>query len=543
MKTRQALIYTSTILVFLFFHLEGIEAKISDPYNIDSVFEKANQLRYQQPEEAIILLENFYKNSLQKKDTTIAIETYLELANIYGHQANYKVAYDKLWAALFLADAARMEQLKAKIHLSIGRYYSFYKRRSEALKYFDASTAIKRKLIEKGKLTNADLVVNFYNYCATFRELNEPQLAQAYLDSCFLFFHPSISLPNMVYLKFERANLFRVNQQYDQALDLYKELIPWMESNAPAYQVLLFSYLGDAYKNMGDLNEGETYYKKAIEVSKTYKSHIDFRPLVHEKLSNLYLSKNDYVGAYNQIIEANTLNANFFDSRSKNNLPLLEIQDSFRKQQEEQQKMIREQRLTQLEQEERVLFLQRIILIGLIAFLLIIGSLYFKYVQSKYRTEKQLIRKKQELELQKANEILELKNKELATSALKLIEKDEFIATLKDKLSHGKGDINRHEIKQIVRSISHNNAENWKEFETRFVAVNKSFYEKLNLRFPKLTPGDQKLCALVKLNFSSKDMAKLLGISVESVHTTRYRLRKKLKLSRDINLSEFIASI
>ena len=73
--------------------------------------------------------------------------------------------------------------------------------------------------------------------------------------------------------------------------------------------------------------------------------------------------------------------------------------------------------------------------------------------------------------------------------------------------------------------------------------VAEDFYKRLRERFPKLTQGDQKLCALIKLNFSSKDMAKLIGISVDSVHTTRYRLRKKLKLPREVSLGEFIGQL
>ena len=147
------------------------------------------------------------------------------------------------------------------------------------------------------------------------------------------------------------------------------------------------------------------------------------------------------------------------------------------------------------------------------------------------------------MELQKANEIVEVKNRELAASALKLIEKEELLATLKNKLSQSGAEVTPKAIKDIVRSISISNAQNWKEFETRFIAVNKDFYHRLLQRFPRLTQGDQKLCALIKLNFSSKDMSKLMGISVESVHTTRYRLRKKMSLARDINLTEFIANI
>ena len=176
-------------------------------------------------------------------------------------------------------------------------------------------------------------------------------------------------------------------------------------------------------------------------------------------------------------------------------------------------------------------------------FFLLTGIIYLKYLQSKHRTEKRLIKRKQELEIQKANEIVELKNKELSASTLKLIEKEEFIATLKEKLSQKNGNLNVQEIKRIVHHMSAGNQQNWQEFEARFINVNKDFYKDLKGGYPKLTQGDLRLCALIKLNFSSKDMARLMGISVESVHTTRYRLRKKLGLDRSVNLTEFIAGI
>ena len=206
--------------------------------------------------------------------------------------------------------------------------------------------------------------------------------------------------------------------------------------------------------------------------------------------------------------------------------------------------MIQEQRLkTQLEHEEDIWFWQRVILVVSLGFLILIGILYFSYLRANYKAEKQILKKQQELEIQKANEVLELKNKELATSALKLIEKDEHLSLLKDKIKTANGEVNVKELKQIMKSISISNARNWEEFEARFVAVNKSFYETLTTQYPNLTAGDLKLCALIKLNFSSKEMAQLLGISVESTHTFRYRLRKKLNLTREVNLTEFIGGI
>ena len=174
---------------------------------------------------------------------------------------------------------------------------------------------------------------------------------------------------------------------------------------------------------------------------------------------------------------------------------------------------------------------------------MVVGVIYFNYVRTRHRNEKKLLKAERALELKNANEIVAFKNKELAASTLKLIEKDEMLVKLKENISKINGVLNKEELKKVARSIKVNNGQNWEEFEARFISVNQSFYDKLSEIYPNLTQGDKKLCALIKLNFSSKDIARLLAISPESVHTARYRLRKKMKLPRDQNLTEFIASV
>ena len=541
--TRQVFVPISTLLL-LFIHTIVFAIVDSTQTEVNVLlFEKAQNIRHQDPDSSINILERCITGFMENQDTTNAIKAFIELAKVHGHRANYKESYDKLWKALILADEAKMEKVKANVYIDIGRYYSFYKRKEKALHYFGLSLDINKRLVEKGLLEKADLVSNYYFICATFRELNEPVKGQIYLDSCFLYHSPGVSKINIASLQFEQAFLLKEEKRYKEAMEIFQEIIPWFEENDPAYQVLIYTYMGDTYKGLHNFSESEIFYKKAIRTSEKYNSHIDFTPLVHEKLSDLFYSRGDYLQAYKSLKRVKELDEIFFDSRSENNRPLLEIQDAFRKENENRKKLEQEKRLAQLEHEEKVLFLQKTILIVSMAFLVLIGIIYFNYVRSKHRAEKLLIRKKQELEIQKANEMVELKNKELATSALKLIEKDEFLYELKNKLSNGTKDINVRELKTIVRSVSKSNAQNWKEFEARFVSVNKSFYYQLRDKFPNLTQGDQKLCALIKLNFSSKDMSRLMGISVESVHTTRYRLRKKLKLTRDKNLTEFIANL
>lgn len=507
------------------------------------LIEEAADLREHHPDSAIYLYEVYLDRFLEEGDTVRAIDALVRLATANGHKANYKTSYDKLWKALFLADQSGNEVAKVTLYTNIGRYYSFYKRREEALRFLYMSLDVNKELVRKEMVPREHLIKSYYSLCATYRELNEPELGRLYLDSCWAVNVGDGNFINKHNLLFEEAFLTKEKGQYAEALDIYKNIQPWFAEKVPAYQVLLFTYTGDTYLGLGNYAEAENHYKRALSISREYHSHIDFTPLIHERLSNLYLDRGNFQQAFISLRRMKDLDERFFDSRSENNRPLLEIQDAFREQEEQTQQLLREQRLTELEHRNRVWFLQRIMLFVSLLFVLIIGFIYFNYVRSKHRAEKRLIRKERELEVQKANELLELKNKELAASTLKLIEKDEFLASIKDRLADQKKGLSAEEVRKTVRSIKLNNAKNWEEFEARFVAVNQDFYERLHEQFPKLTQGDQRLCALIKLNFSSKDMAKLMGISVESVHTTRYRLRKKLKLSREVNLEEFIAGV
>jgi len=80
----------------------------------------------------------------------------------------------------------------------------------------------------------------------------------------------------------------------------------------------------------------------------------------------------------------------------------------------------------------------------------------------------------------------------------------------------------------------------WEDFKRRFEEVHQDFFRILKVICPKLSSNELKLCTLLKLNMNLKEAASIMGISPESVKTARYRLRKKLNLSREDNLIDFI---
>lgn len=502
---------------------------------------QAMALRYTDYQKSLRILNDCVTEYLSNGDTVRAIYALNKVALIHGHHAQYKTSYDVLWRTLSLANQINNPRLIAATYTDLGRYYGFYKREEEAEAYIRKALGIQRKLIEQKKAEPAILLDTYYNLAVIQREFLNYAQAKTYLDSAYRYLSPgSEQIPRQM-LDFEKAILLTNQGRIDEAIAIYEDIKLWFIQRNPEYNVLVETHQGLAYQKRGELDKAEASFLKALAISDTYDSHRDFANLVHEYLSEVYFAKGNLSKAYAELKTVKELDNKYFDSRSENNRALLEIQDQFRVDQERAEALLKEQKMKELEAAEKLLFAQRSLLIIALVFSALFGYLYFKYLKNKHRTDKEIARKNQELEIQKAQELIELKNKEVVVSALKLIEKEEIIEEFKSSLEKSDWSLEPARLKKAVKSLEVDYDQHWKEFEARFVEVNSGFYENLKNEFPNLTPTDEKLCALIKLNFSSKEMAKLLGISIESVHTSRYRLRKKLGLEREDNLTEFVA--
>jgi ligand-binding sensor domain-containing protein/DNA-binding NarL/FixJ family response regulator len=143
------------------------------------------------------------------------------------------------------------------------------------------------------------------------------------------------------------------------------------------------------------------------------------------------------------------------------------------------------------------------------------------------------------------NELRHLNNL-LAASTMNLVVKNEFMETIKQELKEVKRKGKSIETKQALEKIEREIdttlrlQEDWKQFEYHFDQVHGDFLNRLREQFQELTPNEQKLCALLRLNLSTKEISNLMSISLRGVEIARYRLRKKLGLDQGQNLSKFI---
>lgn len=136
------------------------------------------------------------------------------------------------------------------------------------------------------------------------------------------------------------------------------------------------------------------------------------------------------------------------------------------------------------------------------------------------------------------------KSKELATASMNIINQKEFLNTLKKEIQQNilQGKIHKTEGRKLTALIDGNLSEEdeWTVFKENFDLIHENFFRKLQSVYPQLTPVDLKLCALLRLNYSSKEIAKMLNLTIRGVEAARYRLRKKLHLTEDENLVSFM---
>jgi DNA-binding CsgD family transcriptional regulator len=144
---------------------------------------------------------------------------------------------------------------------------------------------------------------------------------------------------------------------------------------------------------------------------------------------------------------------------------------------------------------------------------------------------------------------LKVKNTELASAALHLVQKSDVLQKIKEQMSKLKQEApvvgNGTDLKKILKTLNEENKieEQWHQFSQHFDVVHHDFLSKLRSKYPTLTPNDQKLCAYLKMNLSTKEIAQLMNITPRGVEISRYRLRKKMEVPQGMHLFNFLDNV
>lgn len=165
-----------------------------------------------------------------------------------------------------------------------------------------------------------------------------------------------------------------------------------------------------------------------------------------------------------------------------------------------------------------------------------------KTQRDRENAEKEIIK----LNNEKLQQEIEHKTSQLASNTMSIMRKNNLLSSIKDELKQQKAELGDDLPDTYVKSITKlidqgiEDEHEWEVFEQLYDQAHGNFFKRLKEKYPQLTPSDLRLCAYLRMNLSSKEIAPLLNISVRGVEERRYRLRKRLDLSTGTNLTELI---
>ena len=481
----------------------------------------------------------------------VLMRLYLPLGAAFEEVGLWSSAMEYYHKALRIAEDNNLQADIARIYNNIGAaYYDIDIKKSEH--YMNKSLDINSKLGDK-----TELFLNYNN------------LAAIYLEQ----------------------------KNYDEALDYALKSLQFTDrkEDPEMYHSMLYNIgslyllLNEPHLSVSYMNNAKDYFEKANNLSELSMLHIGLIE-AHEKLGNsslanmslhfiedsllphinnseveadtrtklatYYENKNNYVMALRHLKEASILKDSLTkanDAWRVNNLE--RIYDNEQKLRENAL-VINEMKLSKMRANRSVI----IVVIALIASIVFIVFLFIRSrLQNKlHRTntqlvEQQLALQEKEKELQQIKEkelsrTIDQKNRELSSYALSHTKDNEFLIQLSEELKKLLLEINprNKEHKEHIRNIlaqikQHNTVDNWKEFRYYFEQVHPSFYERLDEISPGITQHQKRLCAMLYIGLSTKEISSITFREVRSIESARNRLRKKLQVPAEESIQEFIS--
>jgi DNA-binding CsgD family transcriptional regulator len=289
-------------------------------------------------------------------------------------------------------------------------------------------------------------------------------------------------------------------------------------------------------------NEGlaENYFGNAKKIASGLSDKM-FEIKVLEALIALKTKQYQFAEASALQNDLLTLKDNFYSLEREQIVKSLEVQFDVSE---------KDRKLSLISKEREVSRLMNILLaIGILILVLLFTMVYF-FLKRINKKDKELLKTQEELvavletqkqlkEQQFQND-LEHKENQLSAITLQMLQKNELLEEIKSTIE--KETISEQQLLKMVNK-HFTQGQSWNDFDKYFESLNKNFYTRLKQKYPEISSNDLKICALIKLNLSIKEMASILNISPDSVKTARYRLRKKLQLATEENLTDFILSI
>jgi tetratricopeptide (TPR) repeat protein len=559
------LIVIVTILSLPIFGKDSIEVRIQQAINdsdkIDILLSASNRLRFSNVDSSIYYAQRALKLSEQVDLKDRSISSLNNLGFLHLMSGDHKKALTEYKKGLKISLSQEDSMGIAIAYNNLGNYYSYRGFKDMALEYYILSLRIKER-----NGTKREIAVNYTNIGIIYDEQGKFEKALDYYLKALSIKNElndkrgiALVSSNLGGLYYDQGKFKKAKNYYQSSLDIYQNTDDkrgLSEVLSPMAEILFrqgeikiaFEYLerahgmNDELKSYVGLNQTSltySYFFKSMGQQKKALHHAgmalsyaqqsgDMKAEIDSwmKLSKIHESMGNYKTA---------LKAERTSTRMKDSLIHLENTRYIEKLQVEYEAELKDRKLLLQNKDIILLNKDKKIRLYLIIGLVVLFVLIFWVLYSR---NKRLRQTKENL-----NKEVKLKNKELVSFTMQTVQKNEQLQELREKIKVELDDSNQFKrVDSFFNSIQ-NSDNDWDEFKLRFEQVDQEFSKRLKLQFPSLTNTDLRICTLIRLKLSSKEIANMLSITHDSVNTSRYRIRKKLLLTKEEDLTAFISLI
>ncbi len=492
---------------------------IAELYNgID--YEKSLSLVRQARELAV---ENDWKKHIARGDVAIG--------NICIFKGDYKSAATHFFEALKYYESVDDKDGLASINNNLGATFDRLQEFDKALEYyFKSQNLINQYGTNKRK---SEVLPSLYNNIANiYQSKADPVSALQYYEKALALTATSQSIRDKTT---QGKVLNNIGKLYLNDLKQPEKAISYLEKGLKVREELGDSgevarsliFLSDFFLQTKQYEKSRAHVLRALEIGKEIGS-LD----VLKHASDCHWQLENTMGRYREALVAHQFHKKITDSiqnqQATSEITKLQLQYDFEK----------AEKARELKSEQsRFRYLTTIVILSS---LLVVAVLLTLFIRTKARQT--------ELKRKNLAQDIEIKNKELTTNVMYLVRKNELINSVAERLlplQRNTSSENKKIIQDIIIDLQREgDNDSWKEFELRFNQVHSEFYSTLRKLYPDLSPADEKLCAFLRLNMSSKEIAAITQQSIKSVEVARSRLRKKLNLTNtSSNLVTHLANL
>ncbi|WP_162304854.1 tetratricopeptide repeat protein [Sphingobacterium olei] len=540
---KQVLTYILSVL-FLFLSVTFIFAQ----RGLSSYSVSPKESIRQNPDLAFKQIKRNLNDALEEGNYPLAAVCYRQIGELYYYQAAYLQALDNFYKAESLFRKHEQTLELANTWIKIGETNFYNKQYVVSLEAFQQALSLYTSVDNNNGM--ADALAHIGQVHEKTENLQEAKRHQ-YLALDHLRDGADQALIAKIYENI--GSIYEDKFQLDSALLFFKKALDIInEQEDKMAKIEIINNLGDIFRKTGDYKTALEYTRQATSLAKDMKEYYQLASS-HRDLAKTFSLMGRYDSAYHHSEAGREIHAEIFSEDMTKQLTVL--QTLFELEQ-------KDDAIVQYQRERKIHYVMLLSGIAIVLLLIFLGISVISRQKLKITNGKRLHEQNQILyETQKRametdlnnkklkednlrNE-LELKSKELTSHTLHLIQKNQLLDELKEKLNavvkSDKRD-QRKELKHIINLIqlNHNQDKNWDDFRIVFERVHEHFFDGLKEYSDALTSSDFRLAALLKMNLSSPDISTMLGISQDSLRIARYRLRKKLNLPEGESLATFI---